>query len=779
MSRQSKYKRRIGLKIAAMICLVSLIVIIIGVGLGYFWGYRMLRDTISEKHSRMAELLATSMHRIINEEIKDIKVYLNSPFWQDVVEEYNLRYEDKDAESIQRHLLTIDNEWVNAYDDSPLINKYLGSPLSLRLRRLAESDSSVAEIFLTDREGGLVASSGRTTDFYQADENWWQETFDKGKGKDVVEDVQFDKSAGVMSITFAIPIRSDKGALIGACKTVLDIKRLLEPLRNVEIGNTGHAVLVDRNGYILFHRGLEPLQTKFVSEKDFSDILGNRRKWIIADNPHFHKAKMFVACAEMKHPLLLQKDMLWRVCIDQNAEEVFAPLRTLILQASILLPILIIIVIPLGFIFGAIFVKPIKKLHEATDRVAQGDLNYKVEVKTGDEIEQFANSFNKMTQELRESTTSIDNLNQEITERKKAEEELRESESYLRVVLSSVLTGILIIDAETHKIVDVNPLAVEMISLPKEQIVGRECFNFICPHGKGECPITDLGQPVEQLEQEFIRGNGEKIQIVKTARYIKIRGRGYIVASFLDITKRRQAEERMKEAMAVKSNFTSMVSHELRTPLSAIKEGIGIVLDGITGKINRKQKDLLQTSKRNVDRLTRLINDILDFQKLDSGMMQFDIQENDINDTVREVSKIMGKLTKQKKLSFSIELQPYLPKVRFDRDKIIQVLTNLINNAIKFTEKGGIAIKTEQGNNIIHVMVEDTGPGIRKGDLSKLFQAFQQLGAPRERKPGGTGLGLAICKEIIERHRGKIWAESEYGKGSIFHFILPIKERRG
>ena len=231
--------------------------------------------------------------------------------------------------------------------------------------------------------------------------------------------------------------------------------------------------------------------------------------------------------------------------------------------------------------------------------------------------------------------------------------------------------------------------------------------------------------------------------------------------------------------MAVKSNFTSMVSHELRTPLSAIKEGIGIVLDGITGKINRKQKDLLQTSKRNVDRLTRLINDILDFQKLDSGMMQFDIQENDINDTVREVSKIMGKLTKQKKLSFSIELQPYLPKVRFDRDKIIQVLTNLINNAIKFTEKGGIAIKTEQGNNIIHVMVEDTGPGIRKGDLSKLFQAFQQLGAPRERKPGGTGLGLAICKEIIERHRGKIWAESEYGKGSIFHFILPIKERRG
>ena len=129
---------------------------------------------------------------------------------------------------------------------------------------------------------------------------------------------------------------------------------------------------------------------------------------------------------------------------------------------------------------------------------------------------------------------------------------------------------------------------------------------------------------------------------------------------------------------------------------------------------------------------------------------------------------------KKKGLAFELQLCDDLPRVKFDRDKIIQVLTNLLNNAFKFTEKGGIIVSTSRGDNFIQVMVKDTGPGIKKEDMPKLFQEFTQL----QRKVGGTGLGLSICKKIIEAHRGNIWAESEFGKGTAFCFTLPIKERR-
>ncbi len=241
----------------------------------------------------------------------------------------------------------------------------------------------------------------------------------------------------------------------------------------------------------------------------------------------------------------------------------------------------------------------------------------------------------------------------------------------------------------------------------------------------------------------------------------------------------RKSNEELKKMYAIKSEFTSMVSHELRTPLAAIKESIAIVLDGSAGAINDEQEDFLDTAKRNVDRLARLINDVLDFQKLDSGRMEFDIQENDMNQVVKEIEKAMLPLAKEKQLSLIMKLDDKLPKARFDRDKIIQVLTNIVDNAVKFTQKGIITVTTNKEDNIIHVAVQDTGPGIKEEDMPRLFHRFEQLAGAEDRKTGGTGLGLAISKEIIEKHRGKIWAESTLSKGTTFHFTLPITERRG
>ena len=245
-----------------------------------------------------------------------------------------------------------------------------------------------------------------------------------------------------------------------------------------------------------------------------------------------------------------------------------------------------------------------------------------------------------------------------------------------------------------------------------------------------------------------------------------------------EIIERKKTEEKMRQAMEIKSQFVSTVSHELRTPLTALKEGIRLVVQEKTGKLNDEQKEFLGLAKRNVDRLAILINDVLDFQKLEAGRANFTLNENDINGVVKDLYDTMAPAIKCTELDFVLKLEDNLPKVKFDSDKIEQVLTNMVTNAIKFTEKGNITIATSKRENVIQVSVSDTGCGIRKEDLPKVFYEFEQLDKGGDRKTGGAGLGLAISKAIIEQHRGKICVESECAKGTTFHFVLPIKERR-
>lgn len=237
----------------------------------------------------------------------------------------------------------------------------------------------------------------------------------------------------------------------------------------------------------------------------------------------------------------------------------------------------------------------------------------------------------------------------------------------------------------------------------------------------------------------------------------------------------KRSEEEIKKVMKVKSEFISFVAHELRTPLTTIKEGIGIVEEGLIRTLNDQQKSVLGTAKKNVDRLARMINDVLNFQKLESGQMSWIIQKNDLNEVVQDVYKTMLPVVKARGLDFTVTCEGNLPKTLFDKDKIIQVLINLVNNAVKFTSQGGITITTKREEEFLKVMVQDTGIGIKVEDIPRLFQSFQQVGNLSGREEKGTGLGLAICKQIITHHGGKIWAESKYGCGTELYFTLPIK----
>ena len=240
------------------------------------------------------------------------------------------------------------------------------------------------------------------------------------------------------------------------------------------------------------------------------------------------------------------------------------------------------------------------------------------------------------------------------------------------------------------------------------------------------------------------------------------------------------ANRKIRAMYEVQMDFSSTVSHELRTPLAAIKMAIDIVMSGTAGKLTEQQKDFLTKAKVNIDRLKRLINEILDLSKLESGNVEFSIQLANINTVISEIIDSQEAVAKSKGLYLEADLNMSLPRIAFDGDKISQVLTNLISNAIKFTEKGGITIRSinSEDANYLEVVVEDTGIGIDQDDVPKLFHKYQQLGDPAKRKTGGTGLGLSICSAIVKKHGGKIWMDSQCGRGTRVHFNLPIHERR-
>jgi signal transduction histidine kinase len=248
---------------------------------------------------------------------------------------------------------------------------------------------------------------------------------------------------------------------------------------------------------------------------------------------------------------------------------------------------------------------------------------------------------------------------------------------------------------------------------------------------------------------------------------------GLLGRTLLYALERKKVEMKLKEALNAKAELVNMVSHDLRIPLTAIKEGIDIVLGGDAGAVNDEQKEFLALAKRNVERLTRLITDFLDYEKIEADRQQFNIQQNDINELMRDVHKTMEPVARQKGLEFRVELEDGLPKVAFDYDGITRVVTNLVSNALKFTTKGGIVVRTRKDGSEITVAVSDTGCGISKDDLGKLFKKYGQVKSAQARDVDSTGLGLAISKQIVEHHHGKIWVESQVGKGSTFYFDLP------
>ena len=235
------------------------------------------------------------------------------------------------------------------------------------------------------------------------------------------------------------------------------------------------------------------------------------------------------------------------------------------------------------------------------------------------------------------------------------------------------------------------------------------------------------------------------------------------------------ANEKLRELDRLKSSFVSMVSHELRTPMTSIKGYVDNLLDGVAGPLNEKPTYYLKRVQHNVERLTRMINDLLDLSRIEAGAVQLQLGSVSIPELLNDVVEGFQTIATEKSVSVKAHSMSGLPLIQGDRDKLYQVLNNLIQNAIKFTPRGGtILVEGRAGPpGYVQICVSDTGCGIGPEELPRVFERFYRgESVPIENR--GAGLGLAITKNLIELHKGRIWVESTSGEGSRFLFTLPV-----
>jgi PAS domain S-box-containing protein len=407
-------------------------------------------------------------------------------------------------------------------------------------------------------------------------------------------------------------------------------------------------------------------------------------------------------------------------------------------------------------------------------------------------------------------------ISRDITSRHLSETTLRESEAYLKTIMDTARVGLVLIDASNHRIVDINPFAADIIGCSREELLGQVCNCYICPAESGKCPITDMGLSIEQAERSLTTCQGNTIPILKTVVPLLKKGHTYLLESFVDLTSQKQAEQELREAknaaeqarqeledanryleqtidhanmLAVqaevashaKGQFLANMSHEIRTPMNGIIGMTGLLQDTT---LTSEQHEYVQTVKTCADTLLSLINDILDYSKIEAGKLQLEILNFNLRQLIEETVDILAVPLRAKGLEFIYWLAPQIPlRLKGDPGRIRQILVNLLNNAIKFTPHGEVVVevtlKQETAKTVtLKFEVKDSGIGIPRDRLDRLFKSFSQVDASTTRKHGGTGLGLAISKQLVELMGGEIGVESEEGCGSTFWFTLPLDKHR-
>lgn len=340
-------------------------------------------------------------------------------------------------------------------------------------------------------------------------------------------------------------------------------------------------------------------------------------------------------------------------------------------------------------------------------------------------------------------------------------------------VLRSIAEGLVVLN-DKGEVMMLNPAAERLLGVSAKKQFGKQIDGCI----KDERLMSLVKKKDEGRDVELSVSDEDIKKTIRSSSAVIENDKGQtvgMVSVLTDVTKQKELDQ-------LKSKFFSSVSHELRSPLVAIRNSIALMLDKRTGKLNAEQEKIAKVADRNLKRLRLLVDDILDFSKLEAKKITLKPVKASIAAVIDETCDTFDNWAKSREIKIVRKIQKDIPEVKFDPDRIVQVLSNILSNSIKFTPKGGsitveaaLSLSSEQNKEIV-VSLKDTGPGIAKEDIPKLFNQYQQAG-DRSSKTDikGTGLGLYISKELVELHKGRIWIESDEGRGAKFIFTIPME----
>ena len=336
-------------------------------------------------------------------------------------------------------------------------------------------------------------------------------------------------------------------------------------------------------------------------------------------------------------------------------------------------------------------------------------------------------------------------------------------------VLESIAEGLVVIN-NRGEVVMMNPAAEKLLAVRQSDRIGHPLLENL----KDE-QLISLVQGTKDEDREIVLNakQDQTKRVLRASNAVITDENGKtvgMVAVLSDVTRQREIEQ-------LKSDFISTVSHELRTPIVAMRHALSILVDQVAGPLSEEQQSFAAIVQRNLDRLNVLINDLLDLSKLEAKKMELRFETGSVIPIIRSVCDSLEAWARTKAIAISKRCAEGLPDATYDPARLMQVLTNLLGNAIKFTpQQGRITVEAKLSDGAIEVSVTDTGLGIAKEDIPKLFNKFQQVGERTSSDIGGTGLGLVIAKEIVELHHGRIWVESDEKKGAKFAFTIPLKQ---
>ncbi|HSC41621.1 MAG TPA: ATP-binding protein, partial [Candidatus Binatia bacterium] len=624
-------------------------------------------------------------------------------------------------------------------------------------------------------------------------------------------------------MTIAVPIERFAGDVIGVLQAEVNLKYIGDVVSSITIGKAGYAYAVSRSGELIAHPDISlVLQRRNVRQLPvvaaaFDTAPGTRAvNAVVAKN---------LQGKDVLSSFALIPGFEWAVIVERPLEEAYEALYASMLRTSALFMIGLGMALFASYFLARRVVQPVRILREGVERIGAGDLGFRLNLKTGDEIEVLADEFNRMTEQLQDSYVDLE---------RKVEDRTKElTESLQQQTATSEILGVIASSpTDAQPVLEIIAENAARVTQSEDAVIYRVEANALRRAAKyGPLPwgpIGEVGQALsrgtiagravidrqtvhvadmEEFESEFpdarrraeygIRSSlatpllreGVPIGVINVRRktpqpftekeitLLKTFADQAVIAIenvrlFQEI---QDKNDQLEAANRHKSQFLANVSHELRTPLNSIIGFTRIVLRRSEGKLEPLQKENLQKVLVSSDHLLTLINELLDLAKIEAGRMEAFAETFKLDEIIRVATTTVEPLLRNGNVKLITEIAPDIPPMKTDRDKLKQCVLNLLSNAVKFTEKGEIKVAAARNNGTVKLTVSDTGIGMNQEALKYIFDEFRQADMSSTRKYGGTGLGLAIVKKFINLMGGEIVVASEVGKGSQFTITLPME----